>query len=173
VILVFAFNTSPQAQSLKKIIFSAKGGGEAMLPFVISQRLGFYKEEGLQSEVVVTRGTIATQALIGGSVGYTNAAVLPAVFSGARLKIILNSADKPAQYLVASPKITSLKQLAGKTVAISDFSGQRILNHARSAGQDRGTDCRYQNAGLWRGQSPAQRVTDRHGGRHHVVVRTG
>ena len=70
VIIILSFNPSPQAQSLKKIIFSAKGGGEAMLPFVISQRLGFYKEEGLQSEVVVTRGTIATQALIGGSVGY-------------------------------------------------------------------------------------------------------
>ena len=126
-IVVFTFNTSSQAQSLKKVIFSAKGGGEAMLPFVISQRLGFYREEGLQSEVVVTRGTIATQALIGGSVGYTNAAVLPAVFSGARLKIILNNADKPAQYLVSSLKITNLKQLVGKTVAISDFSGNAFL----------------------------------------------
>ena len=99
--VLFSSNSSPEAQPLKKIIFSAKGGGEAMLPFVISQRLGFYKEEGLQSEVVVTRGTIATQALIGGSVGYTNAAVLPAVFNGARLKMILNNADKPAQYLVS------------------------------------------------------------------------
>lgn len=125
--VIFAFNSNPEAQSLKKIIFSAKGGGEAMLPFVISQRLGFYKEEGLQSEVVVTRGTIATQALIGGSVGYTNAAVLPAVLSGARLKIILNNADRPAQYLVSSPKITSLKQLVNKTVAISDFSGNAFL----------------------------------------------
>ena len=98
-----------------------------MLPFVISERLGFYREEGLQSEVVVTRGTIATQALIGGSVGYTNAAVLPAIINGARLKIILNNADKPAQYLVSSPKITSLKQLVGKTVAISDFSGNAFL----------------------------------------------
>ena len=121
------FDSSLDAQSLKKIMFSAKGGGEAMLPFVISQRLGFYREEGLQSEVVVTRGTIATQALIGGSVGYTNAAVLPAIFSGARLKFILNSADKPSQYLVTSPKITSLKQLAAKTVAISDFSGNAYL----------------------------------------------
>ena len=125
--VIFSFNPSAGAQSLKKIIFSAKGGGEAMLPFVISQRLGFYKEEGLQSEVVVTRGTIATQALIGGSVGYTNAAVLPAVFNGARLKMILNNADKPAQYLVSSPKITNLKQLVGKTVAISDFSGNAFL----------------------------------------------
>jgi len=127
VALVLFVNTNLNAQSLKKVIFSAKGGGEAMLPFVISQRLGFYREEGFQSEVVVTRGTIATQALIGGSVGYTNAAVLPAIFNGARLKIILNNADKPAQYLVSSPKITNLKQLVGKTVAISDFSGNAFL----------------------------------------------
>jgi ABC-type nitrate/sulfonate/bicarbonate transport system substrate-binding protein len=126
-LIIFALFSLPSgdldAQTLKKVIFSAKGGGEAMLPFVISQRLGFYREEGFQSEVVVTRGTIATQALIGGSVGYTNAAVLAAIFSGARAKIILNNADKPAQYLVSSAKITNLKQLVGKTVAISDFSG--------------------------------------------------
>lgn len=126
-VLFLLLNSSLEAQSSKKIMFSAKGGGEAMLPFVISERLGFYREEGLQSEVVVTRGTIATQALIGGSVGYTNAAVLPAIINGARLKIILNNADKPAQYLVSSPKITSLKQLVGKTVAISDFSGNAFL----------------------------------------------
>jgi ABC-type nitrate/sulfonate/bicarbonate transport system substrate-binding protein len=126
-ILFLAFDSDLAAQPLKKITFSAKGGGEGMLPFVISQRLGFYREEGLQSEVVVTRGTIASQALIGGSVGYTNAAVVPAILSGARLKIILNNADKPAQYLVSSPKISSLKQLPGKTVAISDFSGNAFL----------------------------------------------
>ena len=108
-------------------MFSTKGGGESMLPFVISQRLGFNREEGFQAEVVVTRGTIATQALLSGSVGYTNANVLPAVFSGARLKYIVNSADRPAQYLVSSAKITSLKQLSGKTVAISDFSGNAYL----------------------------------------------
>jgi ABC-type nitrate/sulfonate/bicarbonate transport system substrate-binding protein len=126
-VLLLTLEASASAQSLKKIMFSSKGAGEAMLPYVISERLGFYKEEGLKSEVVVTRGTIATQALIGGSVGYTNAAVLPAILNGAGLKIVINNADKPAQYLVSSPKIVSLKQLGGKTVAISDFSGNAFL----------------------------------------------
>jgi ABC-type nitrate/sulfonate/bicarbonate transport system substrate-binding protein len=126
-VLFLVFNSSLAAQPLKKIMFSAKGAGESMLPFVISERLGFYREEGVKAEVVVTRGTIASQALIGGSVGYTNANVLPAILNGARLKTILNNADKPAQYLVSSPKISSLKQLPGKTVAISDFSGNAFL----------------------------------------------
>jgi ABC-type nitrate/sulfonate/bicarbonate transport system substrate-binding protein len=127
VMLFLVFVSSVDAQPLKKIMFSAKGAGESMLPFVISERLGFYREEGVKAEVVVTRGTIASQALIGGSVGYTNANVLPAILNGARLKTILNNADKPAQYLVSSPKIASLKQLPGKTVAISDFSGNAFL----------------------------------------------
>jgi ABC-type nitrate/sulfonate/bicarbonate transport system substrate-binding protein len=127
VMLFLVFVSSVDAQPLKKIMFSAKGAGESMLPFVISERLGFYREEGVKAEVVVTRGTIASQALIGGSVGYTNANVLPAILNGARLKTILNNADKPAQYLVSSPKISSLKQLPGKTVAISDFSGNAFL----------------------------------------------
>jgi ABC-type nitrate/sulfonate/bicarbonate transport system substrate-binding protein len=115
------------AEPLKKIWISSKGAGETMLPYVIAQRLGFYSEEGLQSEVVVTRGTIAAQALLGGSVGFTNATVLPAILNGARLKIVLVDSDKPAQYLVSSPKIASLNQLVGKTVAISDFSGNAFL----------------------------------------------
>jgi len=125
--LFLALNGNLDAQPLKNIIFSTKGGGEAMLPLMISERLGFNREEGFRSEIVVTRGTIATQALLSGSVGYTNAAVLPAILNGARLKYIVNSADKPAQYLVSSAKITSLKQLVGKTVAISDFSGNAYL----------------------------------------------
>src|SRR5687768_16980654 len=98
-----------------------------MRPFVISERLGFYRDEGVLAEAVVTRGTIASQALIGVSVGYTTATVLPAILNVARLKIVLNNADKPAQYLVSSPKISSIKQLPVKTVAISDFSGNAFL----------------------------------------------
>ena len=126
-VLLLALEGGVSAQPLKKFWISSKGSGETTLPYVIAQRLGFYSEEGLQPEIVVTRGTIATQTLIAGSVGYTNAAVLPAILSGARLKIVLNAADKPAQYLVSSPKITNLKQLVGKTVAISDFSGNAFL----------------------------------------------
>ncbi|MBI2987932.1 MAG: ABC transporter substrate-binding protein [Deltaproteobacteria bacterium] len=126
-LLLLVLGASVGADPLKKVWISSKGAGETTLPYVIAQRLGFYSEEGFQIEVVVTRGTIATQALIGGSVGYTNAAVLPAILNGAGLKIVLVDADKPAQYLVSAPKIVSLNQLVGKTVAISDFSGNAFL----------------------------------------------
>src|SRR5437773_2452561 len=125
----FIFGTSQplNAQSLKKIRIASKSAGESLVPYLIPQRLGFYREEGLDVDVIVTRGTVTTQVVVSGAADYGNGGSIPAIFGGARLKILQVSTDKPSQYLVASPKITHVKQLSGKTVAISDASGNSTL----------------------------------------------
>jgi ABC-type nitrate/sulfonate/bicarbonate transport system substrate-binding protein len=115
------------AEALKKIRIASKGGGEALVPYVIPQRLGFYREEGLDVDVIVTRGTVTTQVVVSGAVDYSNGGSIPAILGGAHLKIILVNSDKPAQYLVTSPKIANIKQLSGKAMAISDTSGNSTL----------------------------------------------
>jgi ABC-type nitrate/sulfonate/bicarbonate transport system substrate-binding protein len=115
------------AEALKKIRIASKGGGEALVPYVIPQRLGFYRDEGLDVDVIVTRGTVTTQVVVSGAVDYSNGGSIPAILSGARLKILLVNSDKPAQYLVTSPKIANIKQLSGKSMAISDTSGNSTL----------------------------------------------
>ncbi len=115
------------AEALKKIRIASKGAGETLLPYIIPQRLGFYREEGLDVDAIVTRGTVTTQVVVSGAVDYSNGGSIPAMLAGARLKILLISTDKPAQHLVTSSKIGSLKQLAGKTIAVSDASGNSTL----------------------------------------------
>jgi NitT/TauT family transport system substrate-binding protein len=115
------------AEALKKIRIASKAPGESLVPYVIPQRLGFYREEGLDIDVIVTRGTVTTQVVLSGAVDYGNGGSIPAILGGARIKILQVSTDKPSQYLVVSPKITSIKQLNGKTVAISDASGNSTL----------------------------------------------
>jgi len=115
------------AEALKKIRIASKAPGESLVPYVISQRLGFYREDGLDIDVIVTRGTVTTQVVISGAVDYGNGGSIPAILAGARMKILQVSTDKPSQYLVVSPKITHIKQLNGKTVAISDASGNSTL----------------------------------------------
>src|SRR5262245_10996859 len=90
------------AEALRKIRIASKGGGETLLPYLIPQRLGFYKDEGLDVDVIVTRGTVTTQVVVSGAVDYSNGGSIPAVLGGARLKILLISTDKPAQYLVSA-----------------------------------------------------------------------
>ena len=127
--LLFSFGMTHTvaAQSLKKIRIASKGSGEPLLAYIIPQRLGFYREEGLDVEAIVTRGTVTTQVVISGAVDYSNGGSIPAILGGARLKILQVSTDKPSQYLVVSPKITSMTQLNGKIVAISDSSGNSTL----------------------------------------------
>jgi ABC-type nitrate/sulfonate/bicarbonate transport system substrate-binding protein len=98
-----------------------------LVPYVISQRLGFYREEGMDVDVIVTRGTVTTQVVLSGAVDYGNGGSIPAILGGARMKILQVSTDKPSQYLVTSAKITNLKQLNGKTIAISDSFGNSTL----------------------------------------------
>ena len=124
---LFGIPQFASAQSLKKIRIASKGSGEPLVAYTIPQRLGFYREEGLDPEVIVTRGTVTTQVVVSGAVDYSNGGSIPAILAGARIKILLINADKPAQYLVSSAKITSIKQLAGKTVAISDAAGNSTL----------------------------------------------
>jgi NitT/TauT family transport system substrate-binding protein len=115
------------AEALKNIRIASKAAGESLVPYMISQRLGFYRDEGMDVDVIVTRGTVTTQVVVSGAVDYSNGGSIPAILGGARLKILQVSTDKPSQYLVVSPKITSMKQLNGKTVAISDSSGNSTL----------------------------------------------
>ena len=91
---------------------------------ILAAALSFYREEGFDVDVIVTRGTVTTQVVVSGAVDYGNGGSIPAILGGARMKILQVSTDKPSQYLVVSPKITNIKQLNGKTVAISDSSGR-------------------------------------------------
>ena len=115
------------AESLKKIRIASRSAGETLVPYMIPQRLGFYREEGLNVDVIVTRGTVTTQVVLSGAVDYGNGGTIPAILGGARLKILQVSTDKASSYLVVSPKIANIKQLNGKTVAISDASGNSTL----------------------------------------------
>lgn len=129
--LTFLLSVIPEAplfaQNLKKIRIASKAPGESLLPYVIAQRFGFYRDEGLDVDVIVTRGTVTTQVIVSGAVDYSNGGSIPAILGGARLKIIQVSTDKPSQYLVVSPKITEIKQLGGKVIATSDASGNSTL----------------------------------------------
>lgn len=115
------------AAELKKIRIASKAPGESLVPYMIAQRFGFYRDEGFDVDVIVTRGTVTTQVVLSGAVDYGNGGSIPAILGGARMKILVVSTDRPSQHLVVSPKITDIKQLNGKVVAISDASGNSTL----------------------------------------------
>jgi len=116
---------APVAAQLKKIRFSTTSIAVTELQFRIAQMKGFYREEGIELETLLIRGSVGMQALIGGSVDYASAAgsIIAAGVRGAPVRLVLVVNSKPQFDLVGQPDIKSVQQLKGKVVGISSRGG--------------------------------------------------
>ena len=54
---------SPSSAQLKKVRFSVSAASIAEVPFRIANIKGFYRDEGLDVEVILIRGAVGMQAL--------------------------------------------------------------------------------------------------------------
>src|SRR5580765_5228060 len=122
---LFIAAASPVSAQLKKVRFSVSAASIAEVPFRIAHIKGFYREEGLDVEMIFIRGAVGMQALLGGSVDYTSASgsTIAAAVRGIPVKLVFIASAKPQFDLVAQPQIHSVQDLKGKLVGISSRGG--------------------------------------------------
>lgn len=98
-----------------------------VIPYEFTRARGFFEEEGLDVELVYTRGgNAAMQALVGGAVEYAATSfdvALQAFANGAAIERFATTGRLPLFALATSPQnaepITSIEQLEGTTVGVS------------------------------------------------------
>jgi NitT/TauT family transport system substrate-binding protein len=90
------------------------------LSIYIADAKGFFKDEGLDNEIVVISGPLSIAALLSGDVDYSGAggSGMRAALKGAPIKGFMFQTEKVTFYLVADPSIKKAADLKGKTVAI-------------------------------------------------------
>src|SRR5215510_557524 len=127
--ILFVALTSPLSAQLKKMRFSVSAASIAEVPFRIAHIKGFYREEGLDVEMILIRGAVGMQALLGGSVDYTSASgsTIAAAVRGMPVKLVFISSSKPQFELVSQPQIKSVQKRKGKIVGISSRGGSNDL----------------------------------------------
>ena len=113
------------AQTLDKIRLGYSGTGISSYSLEIGKRLGIFRRNGLDVEVVyVNSGSLLNQALIAGtfdvSLSQGSEAML-AKMRGADMRIVAVIANRFNHVYITAPSITSIKQLKGKRVAVSRF----------------------------------------------------
>jgi len=86
------------------------------IPMQLTQKRGFYAEEGLSVELILMAGLTSTRALIGNSVEFGSASNPTAAVQGAKLKILMVFNDKPPGEFIAQPGIKTMTELRGKRV---------------------------------------------------------
>jgi NitT/TauT family transport system substrate-binding protein len=118
-----------------------------VIPYEVTRAAGYFKAEGLEVELVYSRGgTAAMQALIGGAVDYAGTAfdvALQAFAKGAPIRRFASTGRLPLFALATSPArakdIADVAALQGKVVGISGLGNADhalVLYLLRRAGAD-------------------------------------
>src|SRR3989337_136603 len=84
----------------------------SVFSLIIAQKEGYFKEEGLNVELLSIRGEIAIRTTLAGDVDFfTNAgSALAAAVRGGPVKLVTVFQDKPGWELIAQPNIRSIAQ---------------------------------------------------------------
>jgi NitT/TauT family transport system substrate-binding protein len=103
----------------------------------VAQQKGFFREEGIEGEIIAMRPSIVTAAMVSNNLDYTTLIVslVGAAVKGSPLKLIGMSVDRPPLSFVSQPKIKSGSQLKGATIGVGsygsspDLVARRIVKH--------------------------------------------
>lgn len=86
---------------------------------------GFFKREGLEPKMTVTKTEAAIAALNAGGLDYTtfSTSTIDAALRGFPIRLLAVFVRQPVMGLIVQPGITSVRELKGKKVAVSSFGG--------------------------------------------------
>jgi NitT/TauT family transport system substrate-binding protein len=95
------------------------------MPYYVARDRGFFREEGLEVEIVLVRSSLSVQALLGGSIDFATATgtAVSAAVSGADVRVIFAMTDRPSFDLIAHPSIATIQQLRGRKIGYGGIGG--------------------------------------------------
>src|SRR6266513_417700 len=127
--LITGFLFCAQASATDRIRVSVTNYNMSYLAAGVAAKRGFFKEEGLDVEIVRMNANVAMSSLISGDVDYTMifASVIRAAMRGIPLKVIAVLIDSPPYAFIARPEITAMKALKGKTVGIGVYGSSNDI----------------------------------------------
>lgn len=123
------------AAAADKIRFAIPSRSVSVMPFYIAGQEGFYRDEGLELEMIHMSSLTAVTATLAGSVEFssTPGPAVNAAVRGVDLKIVFVVGQKPLHDLITSVDIHSFGDLKGKILGVtsmgsmSDNLTRRIL----------------------------------------------
>ena len=128
-LLVLAFGLvmpAPQGREqtgkLEDLRVSFASFGVSYSPHVLAQELGYYRDEGLNVEMIAMPGGLATQALVAGDLQFSTSSgsSLNASLRGIKLKVVYVNLDRPLYKLISwRDDIRKVTDLRGKGIGIA------------------------------------------------------
>jgi len=119
-----------QAQTgLKKIRIGSSSTNVSFLALYTALDRGFFRDEGIDLEIVYMPANLASTAVQNGDIDYNGAVTgtIGAAVRGQPMKVLLFTVAKPLLFLMSRKDIKDPKQLKGKKIAGSSPGGSATL----------------------------------------------
>jgi NitT/TauT family transport system substrate-binding protein len=128
-ILTVTVRPSGVTGQTQKVHISISSRSNTSVPYYVAVSKGFFREEGMDVEIIQANPRLGVMALMNGDVAFTGTFVstVRGILSGFPLKIILVSLKKGVYYLIAHPSIRDIQDLKGKKLGVSSIRGSDHL----------------------------------------------
>jgi len=115
--------------AIKKVRMGIQSTNIGFLPFHIAYHKGFYRDEGIDLELIFMSTQAVNAAFVRGDLDYSAAVngIIQGIVRGAPAKILACAIDRPLQSFIARKDIRAPRDLKGKKVAGSTTGGTATL----------------------------------------------
>jgi NitT/TauT family transport system substrate-binding protein len=123
VVLIALGGVCATSDGADKVRVSVSSLDAAFLTPAVAVKRGFFKEEGIEPEVIRMNANVSITALATGDIDYTTifGSVVRGAMRGLPIRVVASFLDSPTQMLVARSEFKSVKELKGKTLGVSSF----------------------------------------------------
>ena len=117
------FLVASPLQAADKVRLSISALDVSFLTAGVASKRGFFKDEGLDVEVIRMNANVSIPALSTGDIDYTMvfASVIRGALRGLPMKVVASFMDSSTHMLIARPEHKAVKDLKGKTLGVSTF----------------------------------------------------
>lgn len=130
ILSIFIPDANIHAQtSVKKTRMGIQSTNIGFLPFHVAYHKGFYREQGIDLEIISMSTAAVNTAFMRGDLDYSAAVngIIQTVVRGAELKILACAVERPLQSFIARKEIRAPRDLQGKKIAGSTAGGTATL----------------------------------------------
>ena len=109
----------------QKVRISFSSRSNTSVPYYVAVSKGFFRDEGMDVEIIQANPRLGVMALMNGDVSFTGTFVstVRGILSGFPMKIVLVAFKKGVYYLIAHPSVKDVQDLRGKKLGVSSLRG--------------------------------------------------
>jgi NitT/TauT family transport system substrate-binding protein len=113
----------------KKVRMGIQSTNIGFLPFHVAYHKGFYREQGIDLEIIFMATQAVNAAFVRGDLDYSAAVngIIQTIVRGAPAKILACAVDRPLQSFISTKEIRSARELKGKKIGGSTPGGTASL----------------------------------------------